>query len=85
VRFDHINKGYFGGELSYARLRWDYLSNAYGEATSDDEIIIDPATVTTVEQLEATLRHESCHIAVTVWHQHDEVWQECMRRFDKVQ
>lgn len=82
ARFSRINTEYFDGQLSNVRLRWDYLPNDYGQS-SDGEITVDSASVTTEAQLEETLKHEACHQFVGVEHAHDEVWRSCMVRFSK--
>ena len=81
ARFHQINKEYFDSQLSYVRVVWDYLPDAYGQSYSDGTIKIGTTTVTTGEKLEETLRHEACHQFVGVEHEHNEVWRSCMTRF----
>ncbi len=82
--YERINQRSFDGTLPDVSIGWTKLPDEFGETVSDDDairILIDPEQNTTAEELERTISHEACHVAVGNKDYGPE-FQDCMKRFD---
>jgi predicted SprT family Zn-dependent metalloprotease len=89
--YQQVNRESFAGQLLDVSVKWSDLANDYGVTLfypdGTAEIEIDRASVTSEQQLMATMRHEACHVETHAiveatgrdWH--GEAFQACMKRF----
>ncbi|HJZ65069.1 MAG TPA: SprT-like domain-containing protein [Candidatus Acidoferrum sp.] len=85
--FQEINRNYFDGALSGARVEWGHLDQEYGETRRFDDgkilILVDHNENTSLNDIRRTLQHESCHVFVGSREQeeHGPMFQACMKRY----
>jgi hypothetical protein len=84
--YRQINRDYFAGQLEDVPVKWDDLTDEYGETTLDGNkavsISIDPQHNKTTEAVVETLRHESCHVYTgSAGNDHGPAFQNCMNRY----
>jgi hypothetical protein len=84
--YRQINRDYFAGQLKDAPVKWDDLTDEYGETTLDGDravsIQIDPQTNKTSEAVIETVRHEACHVYTgSAGSDHGPIFQDCIKRY----
>ena len=89
--YQRINQQYFSGRLPDAFVHWGHLDNAIGRTYTYQDgsvrIALDPGSIATEEEIQETLRHESCHVKTyreaeaAGQDSHGPLFEACMLRF----
>ena len=90
-KYQEINREYFSGQLQDVYVHWDHLENAIGRTYTHQDgsvrIALDLGSISSEEDVQETLRHETCHVktyrAVEAAAQdvHGQLFEACMARF----
>ena len=89
ARYQELNQRYFAGHLRDAAVEWDVLDDGvYAETRKYSDgslvIVLDKYRITTQNQLNLELSHESCHVFIDFREpeEHGPGFLACMKRFD---
>jgi predicted SprT family Zn-dependent metalloprotease len=91
-QYQQINRAYFSGQLPDAYVHWGHLENAVGQTyiykDSSIRIALDLGSISSEEDVQETLRHESCHVKTfrdvqaASQDPHGSLFEACMTRFN---
>lgn len=89
--YRQINRQYFSGQLQDVFVHWGHLENAIGRTYTYPDgsvrIALDPGSIATEDEIQETLRHESCHVKTyrevesSAQEAHGPLFEACMLRF----
>lgn len=90
--YQQINRTYFSGELPDAYVHWSHLESAVGKTYTYPDgsirIALDLGSISSDEDVQETLRHESCHVKTyrevqaSAQDPHGKLFEACMTRFN---